>query len=707
MAPSSRRAANRVLLLCSSIHDRTAWPIWKFLEMRQRRDRMMDIAILAFNTNGGSFEARVDGDQYSFKPYKHVHNYQQDLLEHFVHRWHDPERTYFVYGGHGMGDYMDLEQGVTSLPVHQLASILGNRKFEGMIFDSCFMSNLDCAYHLRHHTRYIGACEGYMWEPDHIPSRHIFNHRTAALMCRGGGVGCHADWKEPHASEDLKDHRPSSPGPLCVLEQMQRRYCRHSPFADFSILDTTYVEDLRNFVTRYVIPRVYDRLTFYSDAQLKRLSELGTNTLKLCESLYHWNSSSSNSGESGGRRERMPPPSTTAPDSSVSLPFRSILTSEKGSTANGHDNHSNCYYHKSSGTASISRFPAPHHHPSLDIRSTIDRAFLIQNVQLEHSLYPSSMDDKHLIDLKSYLFDMAKEEAMEVHGGYRNTRQYSASSIAPGGRSNMGKDSWSVLGGLERMSLLPPRTHNVHLHGTTPSSSSSAWAPLPTTSVLSPSPILEGSGRQGLQLFDRVVMKQQGPRAKPLYAARLGGLSLSIHEFSLHSKPLEPWMLPEHKRTALEVKANRFLKEGKLEEVILPPITESGQVHGKVRSISPRRRKEKMKSSFAFSLCSSSTENSNRDCTKKRTEESKKVKASQLGSEKKEKPPLLLKLQQAPGSAIGNEPISSEMDLPSSTTSSHHSFFSSPTPMKMVKAMNASSSVSTPLKPDTWMLSIA
>lgn len=47
--------------------------------------------------------------------------------------------------------------------MHELASIMGNRRFEAVLFDACFMANLDCAYYLRHNTRYVGACEGYMW----------------------------------------------------------------------------------------------------------------------------------------------------------------------------------------------------------------------------------------------------------------------------------------------------------------------------------------------------------------------------------------------------------------------------------------------------------------------------------------------------------------------------------------------------------------
>lgn len=728
MAPPSRRAANRVLLLCSSIHDRTAWPIWKFLEMRQRRDRMMDIAILAFNTNGGSFEARVDGHEYSFKPYKQVQNYQQDLLEHFVHRWHDPGRTYFVYGGHGMGDYIDLEQGVTSLPVHQLASILGDRKFEGMVFDSCFMSNLDCAYHLRHHTRYIGACEGYMWEPDHIPSRHIFNHRTAALICRGECSAANSDLIENNRTSVSTPHAQRSSSPFRILEQMQRRYCRHSPFADFSILDTTYVEDLRKFVQRYVISRVYDRLTFYNDAQLKRLGEIGVNTLKRCESLYHWSSSSA---ESRDQSERISLPSTEASQSRISLPYCTTSPAEKRSINSSPCIHSNnnsfaSSNDKPSRQASISPFLSQHY-SSRDITSRSEREILMQSVQLEHSLYPSSMDDKQLVDLKSYLVDMAKEEALELHGGYRSPRYSNTSSSSldrrdSGSRSHAGKNPWSLLGGIGMHPIIQPRTHNVHLHGTAPSSSASAWSssssstwtPLSSSgrSSVSSSPILEGSARQGLQLLDRVVVKQQGPRAKPLYASRLGGLSVTIHEFSPHSDPLEIWMLPACKRKALKTKMNHFLKEGKLEEVILPPLAESGQLPGKVRSISTRKRKEKKNPKHLISQasittctrCSGSsdnnTNNSNNNNIHRGSNEEflyTTVKKHHRGpTADEEKSPILLKVQQQSATcAVNEEKMTSEVVLPpSSTTAHHHSFLSLPSAHVKVVNLGSGATVS-------------
>lgn len=660
---------------------------------------MMDIAILAFNTNGGSFEARVEGDQYSFKPYEQVKNYQQDLLERFVHRWHDPGRTYFVYGGHGMGDYIDLEQGVTSLPAHQLASILGNRKFEGMVFDSCFMSNLDCAYHLRHHTKYIGACEGYMWEPDHIPSRHIFNHRTAALMCHGGSSS-----NETEGSYDSTvGFDRGRPAPLRVLEQVQRRYCRQSPFADFSILDTTHVEDLRNFVHRYVIPRVYDRLTFYSPEQLKRLEELGARSLQQCELLYHWNASTASAKNIGEVSERVGGPlSLDAPKGTAAFSCQSPAATEMDSTRGQWSGTS--MNGKTLPLSSLS-FPSPGLLSSHSLFPAEDRAILMQSVQLEHSLYPFISEDKHLIDLKSYLIDMAIEETIERNGGNRSSRlcshsPYSSVRSKAGSLLSGSKEGCSVRGSGGtggRMTSMKSRTHNVHLHGTAFSGASSLLTSPSASALHSPSSsasvIQEGSGRQGLQLLDQVVVKQQGPRAKPLYASRLGGISFTVHEFSPHSQPLEPWVLPAQKVSALKAKMKRFLKSGKLEEVHLPELPDADVLEGKVRCISPRKKKETKSTKTSLPPSPSVPPgggSSRRKCPPARDGAGTTKGPSGKCTKSEEKPPAVVKFQKMTpkGAEEKGKPFSHSLPTASHLPSS----LASSTPIKVSSTPHQSSS---------------
>eukprot|EP00796_Vickermania_ingenoplastis_P004817 gene4817-3459_t len=470
MAPrNAQRAVNRVLLLCSSINDRTPWPYWKFLQMK-RVTGVTDMAILAFNSKGGGFEARIEENKWTMKEYTQVRGFKQDMLERFIHQWHEPGRSYFVYGGHGMGDYIDLEPSKVSLQAHELASILGRRQFEAIVFDACFMANLDCVYHLRHNTGFIGACEGYMWEPDHIASRHILNQRTAALLSR------------------LAD-------PQQALEQVQRSYCRHSPFADFSILRTSAVEDLRRYVQAYVIPRIYERAALYTDDQLQRLRQMERSSLQQCRAAYGW---TGEGGEDEDEVERC----------CLHLPPNHTLT------------------------------PA-----EVDV---------MRRVQLEHALYPSQVDDKHLVDLRSYLIDMAREEAeaLTAHGG--------ALPTPTGAR-------------LRRC----PRTLNVGLQGTL----RSAIGPPPLVprelwradqGGAAVPVVLRGSAREGLQLLDRVVVQCRGPRAKPVYAARLGGLSVTLHEFSAHSKPAAPWVLLEGHRAAFEAKVQRYQRDGCLREVHMP-----------------------------------------------------------------------------------------------------------------------------------------
>lgn len=443
---------NRVLLLWTSINDKTAWPHWKLLELKKFIGAA-DMAVLAFTSKGGSFEARIGGDQCMLKSYANVTGYKQDMLERFISRWHDPGRSCFVYGGHGMGDYLDLEQGSTTLQIHELASILGKRQFEAIVFDACFMANLDCAYHLRHNTKYIGASEGYMWEPDHIFSRHIFNQQTAGIMSR------------------VRD-------PRSMLEQVQKAYCRLSPFADFSVISTEVVEELRKYVQQCVIPRVYERASFYTSEQFHRLEVISEATLRRCESIYGRGLLGSDSAES----------QLMVPTPSLSLPKKHKLS---------------------------------------------NRAIKLQTaIQFEHSLYPSAVDDKHVVDLKSYIADMVSEEAS-----------------------------------VKRLTPPPPRTFNVNRQGSMPSSSllSSSAIRKHITSSAPPA-----DAKRGLELFERTVVSQRGPRAKPIYATRLGGLSLAIHKFSAFSKPAEPWTLAAEQKAAFNQKCKAFLNSGSLPQVTLP-----------------------------------------------------------------------------------------------------------------------------------------
>nr|CCM13647.1 hypothetical protein, conserved [Leishmania guyanensis] len=354
MAP--KRCPNRLLVLCASINDVTAWPFWKFLQMKKIRG-VTDMALLAFNSDGGSFEARIDGDKYQLKNYAKVRGYQHDMFESFVHRWHDPGRSYFVYGGHGMGDYVELEQNRVSLQVHELAGVFGTRSFEAVLFDACFMANLDCAYHLRHNTRYIGACEGYMWEPDTALDYHVFNTHNASAMSR------------------FKD-------PLHILRVIQADYCSKAARGDFTIMDTTHIAELRQYVQAHVIQRVYDRATFYSLPQQERLQQMAEASMQASISEFGHPGGDSNvmNGVGGGvARLRSAP----------SLPEVLALSAAGRPT---------------------------------------QRQRMRQAIQFEHALYPSEVEDKQLLDLKSYLTDMLQEE--------QQRRSWEAAALGPQRRTS-------------------------------------------------------------------------------------------------------------------------------------------------------------------------------------------------------------------------------------------------------------------------------
>lgn len=484
------RANNRLLVLCTSINDVTAWPFWKFLQMKKVKG-VTDMALLAFNTEGGSFEARIDGEKYTLKNYAKVRGYHQDMLERFLHRWHDPGRSYFVYGGHGMGDYLELEQEKTSLQVHELAQIFGRRRFEAILFDACFMSNLDCAYHLRDNTRYIGACEGYMWEPDTALDYHVFNTHNASVMSR---------YKDPKH----------------ILEAIQKEYVSKAPRGDFAVLDTTHTAALRQFVQDHVIQRVYNRAMFYSPAQQERVSQLAQAAITTSEQQY---------GEPGGEsylknlETRRPCSSPTAPDARLRASVGRLKSQQK----------------------------------------------MMQAIQFEHALYPSESLDKHLIDLRSYLVDMAIEEAAVREGRQRAPRRRAAAGAYTPSRAATVEAHASYPADSPQPPLSPhilslhhasddePRTSQKHrLSGA--SSASGA------ISIFSPD-----SAHYGLDLFQKVVLSHAAPRAASIYASRLGGLSVAVHEFSAMSKPLNPWL--RMSKTVLKKKAKAFLRRGYLEEV--------------------------------------------------------------------------------------------------------------------------------------------
>ncbi|CAJ1006362.1 putative Clostripain family [Leishmania naiffi] len=516
MAP--KRCPNRLLVLCASINDVTAWPFWKFLQMKKIRG-VTDMALLAFNSDGGSFEARIDGDKYQLKNYAKVRGYQHDMFESFVHRWHDPGRSYFVYGGHGMGDYVELEQNRVSLQVHELAAVFGKRSFEAVLFDACFMANLDCAYHLRHNTRYIGACEGYMWEPDTALDYHVFNTHNASAMSR------------------FKD-------PLHILRVIQADYCSKAARGDFTIMDTTHIAELRRYVQAHVIQRVYDRATFYSLPQQERLQQMAEASIQASISEFGHPGGDSNvlNGVGGGvPRLRSTP----------SLPEVLALSAAGRPT---------------------------------------QRQRMLQAIQFEHALYPSEVEDKQLLDLKSYLTDMLQEE--------QQRRSWEAAALGPqrrvaAGRRRVRSDALqqgdvfesaaptSASSSFAVWRAPPSRALFVDRHGRLPAGASTGCAPLTTGGPVAangaqeeatvppppPSGPYKGSAQEGLDLFHQVVVSHVPPKAASIYAAHLGGLSFTVHEYSAMSRPVEPWLVDSKKW--LKRRAKVFLKNGELSEVVM------------------------------------------------------------------------------------------------------------------------------------------
>ncbi|KAH9599798.1 Peptidase C11 [Trypanosoma melophagium] len=466
MSAKASRRCNRLIVLFSSINDVTAWPFWKFLQMKKVKS-VTDLSILAFNSHGGSFEARIDGQEYTLKNYENVAGYRQDMLERFLHRWHDPGRSYFVYGGHGMGDHLELERNRTVLQCHELASIFGDKKFEAIVFDACFMASLECAYYLRNNTRYIGGCEGYLWEPDTSLDQHVFNTYTASAMSR------------------FRD-------PKHILLAVQRDYCSKSPLADFSVLDTTHAEALRNYVEEHVIQRVYDRATFYNFKQQQKLSTMAEEALQV--TLQNTNNN-------------------------IKTPLSSSLSMISSSSSSSSASLS------SSGSTRTQRAVAT----KGENKKLARRLQLQQSVQFEHALYPSESTDKYILDLRSYLIDMAREE-----------EEQGAVFLSTNSNSNTISSSSSRTAVVESHGSLPPKNHHHSLFA-------------------------KGSAHEGLDLFHRVVVSHTPPEDKHIYASHLGGLSFPVYEFNATSKPLHPWKRIDKKK--FMQKAREFLHKGAVQDV--------------------------------------------------------------------------------------------------------------------------------------------
>jgi hypothetical protein len=374
---SGTRPHNRIVMLCASINDMSSWPFWKFLQLKKVKG-VTDLHMLAFNSEGGSFLARIDGTEYSIKNYEKVVGYHQPMLEEFIDRTYDEGRTFFVYGGHGMGDYLELEEYKVGLHIHELAKMFAHRKYEAILFDACFMANLDCVYYLRNNTKWIGASEGYMWEEDVALDAHIFNTYTASAMSR------------------FRD-------PKTILETIQRDYCNKTRMGDFSILSTEHVEKLWEFVERHVWQRIYDSTTFLSSKEQEELQHQAEENL-----------------------------------SDVKEP-------------------------NVDGASLLATSPS-----QIFQSGTSKKRRLLRAAQFKHALYPSEYEDKHLVDLRTYLQEIADDIKTP-----------------------------SLDGTLSELATSNP-----------------------------------------VELLEKVVIHHTPPFMNQIYASPLGGLSLTVHEFSHLSKSL-------------------------------------------------------------------------------------------------------------------------------------------------------------------------
>lgn len=489
------RTANRIVMFCTAINDHTSWPFWKFLQMKKIKG-VTDLVMLAITTESGTFEARIDGTDYTLRNMERMKEFRPEILEKFLEKWHIPGHTYFVYGGHGMGDYLELEQWVTGLQCHELADIMGTKQYQGILFDACFMSNLDCVYYLRNNTKYIGASEGYMWEHDTALDLHIFNTYTASAMSR------------------YKD-------PLAIFQLIQRDYTSKTSRGDFAVLDTTHAEALYNYCQKVVIPRIYDRVSFFTDEQQSEL-----------EGLAH-EAMGADAEEAGMElNKHLPKEGPISSGGLVDTNNRPLTNSKQPAT-------SDKTAEISTGSAGA---PKGKEGRSERVGYTSEKEIQLTNaIQYEHSLYPAEIEDKHVLDLFQYLVDIAREEQA-------------------GASARLGSK-----GPAEPRLVLPSRTLNTTLQGKIPFNQAANEANTNdrsgTSGDKSPSTQLLDSTfklSEGLELFNRVVISHTPPSNEAVYATRLGGLSIVAPELSAMSATKKR---TNYHRAAFKKKAAEFLKK--------------------------------------------------------------------------------------------------------------------------------------------------
>ena len=244
---------NRLVVLFSSLREAAStaqWPLWK-LQQLFNASGVKDLALLSF-TDDGAFEASVQNGVKSVVHFPEVKQFSHPLTHSFLQRWHRPGETYFVYGGHGVGDYLEVAKNELALQVHQLSRLMGKNHYEGILFDACFMANIDAVYYLRKNTNYIGACQGYMWEENERLENHVLN---------------------THSAEVLSSAPPGQA--FEALMDIQKNFTTNNPErADLAVLDTTFAQPLYQLVQDACVPQIYSTCRFDAPSQVEQQKAL-------------------------------------------------------------------------------------------------------------------------------------------------------------------------------------------------------------------------------------------------------------------------------------------------------------------------------------------------------------------------------------------------------------------------------------------------
>ena len=225
-APANR---HRLLMLCQPVatFEHNYWP-WLTLASTGRlvNNNKLDVALL-FPRGRNEWLEIFHGRNFSSRTIKAPAT-STAVMADFLQRYHTPKTTLY-FSGHGVGDALHKTKK-HRLSIENFAKVLGPNYYRCILFDSCYMANTATVYHLRNHTRWIGASEGAVWTEPADAAQYIL-------------------------TPPLISQLPSCE-PLMFMRLVQASFHDRQSQGDFSILDTTGIEKIIRLKLKHRTPPI-------------------------------------------------------------------------------------------------------------------------------------------------------------------------------------------------------------------------------------------------------------------------------------------------------------------------------------------------------------------------------------------------------------------------------------------------------------------